>query len=54
MLEVIPNTPPDNLVGVIPGTAGVAGVAERVLTNWHFSAARSLSGSENFPVRWLR
>ena len=27
MLEVIPNTPPDGRVGVIPGTVIVAGVA---------------------------
>ena len=27
MLEVIPNTPPVGLVGVTPGTDGVAGVA---------------------------
>ena len=26
-MEVIPNTPPDGQVGVIPGTVGVAGVA---------------------------
>ena len=26
-LEVIPNTPPDGQVGVVPGTVGVAGVA---------------------------
>ena len=27
VLEVIPNTPPDSQVGVIPGTAGVASSA---------------------------
>ena len=44
-MEVIPNTPPDGQVGVIPGTVGVAGVAVAQLLGRDAVVVRFAAGS---------
>ena len=44
-MEVIPNTPPDGQVGVIPGTVGVAGVAAAQLLGRDAVVVRFPTGS---------
>ena len=44
-MEVIPNTPPNGQVGVIPGTVGVAGVAVAQLLGRDAVVVRFPAGS---------